>query len=76
MTSPAFEAGEGPGHYDGWAEKVLRETEALAVVVMVVGGNRGDGFEVCEQPMAGGRFATTHLPGMLRSIADSIEEMR
>lgn len=37
---------EGPGKYGEHASKVLEATSATAVVLIVVGGNKGSGFSV------------------------------
>jgi hypothetical protein len=60
------------GRYDALADGVLRETDADAVILVVLGGNKGSGFtlsckgEVVDQ-------AHARLPALLREIADSIE---
>lgn len=59
----------GPGKYDRLATDVRTKAEAKAVVVIVVGGNKGSGFSVqatVETVLA--------LPALLRTIADGIEE--
>jgi hypothetical protein len=59
----------GPGRYDDHAERILKETEAEAVLVLVVKGNKGSGFS-CKAPIA----ITLMLPAILRRLAQDIEE--
>jgi hypothetical protein len=58
----------GPGKYDEQATRVRVETEATAVVLVVIDGVKGSGFSV--QAPAG---FTDVLPSLLRGLADSIE---
>jgi len=58
----------GPGKYDDETMRLLRETRALGVVVLVVGGDRGHGFSV----VAPGHILS-ELPALLRGVADGIE---
>ena len=59
----------GPGKYGDLATYVREEAGAKAVVVIIVGGNKGAGFSV--QATADTVLA---LPQMLRTVADGIEE--
>lgn len=59
----------GPGKYDDEATKVRASTQASGVIVIVIGGDRGEGF-ACQATLE----VTLTLPKMLRSIADQIEE--
>jgi hypothetical protein len=58
----------GPGRYDDIATAVQAQTQARGVILIVVSGNRGEGFE-CHATME----VTQALPKMLRHIADQIE---
>lgn len=59
----------GPGRYDDLCTKVRAETEADAVIVIVVGGKRGHGFS-CQSD-----FATMlALPTMLEELAQQIRK--
>lgn len=58
------------GHYDQEAEQILEATRATGVLVIVVGGTRGDGLSVCTR----NRRFVGHVPKILRDVADGIEE--
>jgi hypothetical protein len=58
----------GPGKYDDEATMVMDSTHARAVLVVVLGGDRGEGFAY--QATLGVMVA---IPAMLRDIADQIE---
>ena len=58
----------GPGKYDEEATLVQERTEAAGVIVIVVGGNKGQGF-ACQGTLA----VTQALPAMLRHIADQLD---
>jgi hypothetical protein len=58
----------GPGRYDELATYVREQAQARAVVVIIIGGDKGGGFSV--QAEAG---LVLPLPALLRSIADRIE---
>ena len=59
---------KGPGKYDDLATLVAHQAEALGVILVVIGGNKGSGFSV----QAVGPIAH-ELPSLLRNLADSIE---
>lgn len=61
----------GPGKYDDVATMVREKTDAACVVVIVIEGNRGDGFSVQTDTIAT-MFAV--VPTVLRMAADQIEE--
>lgn len=61
------------GKYGPEAEELLKRTGAKAVLVMIVGGDRGSGFTVAET--TGGAF-TKDAPRILRLIADDLEAQR
>jgi hypothetical protein len=59
----------GPGVYNKQCTKVLEETEAEGVVLLVIDGKHGSGFS-CQGDL-GIQLA---LPALLRGMADDIEE--
>jgi hypothetical protein len=59
----------GPGKYDDLATLVRERAQADAVIVIVVGGNKGAGFS-CQGPAD----MTVRLPAALRFVADEIEK--
>lgn len=61
--------GIGPGKYDDLATIVREQAHAAGVIVVVVGGDKGEGFAV----QADVRTILT-LPKMLRFIADQMEQ--
>jgi len=61
----------GPGKYDDMATLVREATKAACVVVIVVGGNRGDGFSVQTADI---RQTFTIMPRVLRSVATQIDK--
>lgn len=65
-----------PGRYDEHAARVLRETEADAVVLVVVNGKKGFGMSVSADPEKPGSIQLASgrdLPALLRTMADLIE---
>ncbi len=63
---------QGPGKYDPEAVAVHTATGAKAVVLIVIGGDRGNGFEtLCVDP----DFAQ-RLPTLLRELAAEVEKDR
>ena len=64
------------GRYDEHAIRVLKATEATAVVLIVVGGNKGYGLSVAVDPRSPegiGIGMGERLPELLRLAADAIE---
>lgn len=59
----------GPGKYDHLATHVRTQAKALGAIVMVFGGEHGDGFSV-QAPLD----LTVRLPALLRKVADDIEQ--
>ena len=59
----------GPGKYDDLATIVREQARAAGVMVMVFGGNLGEGFSIQATPEL-----TSRLPELLRYIADEIEK--
>jgi hypothetical protein len=65
----------GPGKYDDLTTLVRNASDALAVVVIVAGGNRGSGFDV---QVAGvtpeeGAEVTRKLAALMRTVAEQME---
>lgn len=58
----------GPGKYDDEATMVQKSTNASGVILIVIGGDKGEGFS-CQATMP----VLLGLPSMLRSIADQLE---
>jgi hypothetical protein len=58
----------GPGKYDDETTLVQKATNAAGVVLIVIDGNKGQGFSV-QATLA----VTLSLPEMLRDIADKLE---
>lgn len=61
-----------PGRYDDKALQLLAETSADAVVLFVLGGDKGSGFSCTVTPHAAAKLHRV-LPAMLRDIATVIE---
>ena len=59
----------GPGKYDALATKVRTEAKAEGAVVIIVNGDKGNGFSAQLSPAL-----TLLLPSMLRHMADQIED--
>jgi hypothetical protein len=59
----------GPGKYDQETTALRLATGAHSVVVMVIGGRLGEGFEVQSSKPG----FTNILPNLLRDLADSME---
>ena len=58
-----------PGKYDEEATIVRERTGGHTVIVIVLGGDRGEGFSVqTEDPLV-----NRSLPALLRRVADGIE---
>lgn len=57
------------GKYDVEAATVQLTTEADTVILVVIGGDRGNGFSVVSKD----QDAPKKLPHMLRDMADKIE---
>jgi hypothetical protein len=58
----------GPGKYDDLCTLLRAKAEATAAIVVIIGGNKGQGFS-CQAPLE----VTLALPKLLRAIADEIE---
>ncbi len=59
----------GPGVYDDIATDVRLKTNATTVVVIILGGNKGDGFAVQTNPSI---VSPSRLAAMLHATADEI----
>jgi hypothetical protein len=60
---------EGPGKYDEECEGVLKSTNAIACILLVLGGDKGNGFEVASTEPG----LKKEIPKLLREMADQIE---
>lgn len=60
----------GPGKYDEICTKVREETKATAAMVVIGGGDKGNGFSLQASDI---EFLLA-LPRILRQIADEIEQ--
>lgn len=60
------------GRYDELAERALDETEATAVVVLVVNGKKGHGFSCSCDPSVAAHLHRS-IPDLSRAVADDIE---
>ena len=61
------------GNYDDQAEQLLKETQAAAVVLMVLAGVKGHGFSV--SGLEGNRDSiVVRIPDLLRHMADAIQK--
>ena len=58
----------GPGKYDEEATMVMERVKAQGVILIVVGGNKGEGF-ACQATLP----TMLGIPEMLRNMADEIE---
>lgn len=61
----------GPGKYDDICTEVREKVEADGAIVIIFGGNQGNGFS-CQTTLP----VLAQLPEMLRNIADQIEADR
>jgi hypothetical protein len=62
--------------YDPHCEHVLEETHAEAVILVVLGGDHGDGVAVNLVAPELLRRAADELPELLRAAADELERER
>lgn len=60
----------GPGKYDDACTAARETTGAEAVLLMVIGGNKGSGFSMQMHD----REVLETLPTLLRRLADDIEQ--
>jgi hypothetical protein len=59
----------GPGKYDDLCTHVRETAKAEGVIVIVINGERGQGFSVQAPP-----HLTYAIPALLRRMADEIEQ--
>lgn len=59
----------GPGKYGDVAERARIETQAEGVVMIVLGGNKGSGFDV-----QGPGYLLVQLPDLLEDLAKSVRK--
>ncbi len=64
----------GEGKYDRECEAILRLERAGLVLVIVIGGRRGGGFSLAALDNPEHLGLIPQVPGMLRQIADKVEE--
>jgi len=60
----------GKGKYDDLCTKVREDAHAVAALVIVIRGNKGDGFSL----QTGDLRLLAGLPNVLRDVAQQIEE--
>ena len=61
--------GQGPGKYDHECTLVRESASAKVALVIVIGGDRGDGFAM----QAGADIPPAVVAKMLRNVADQID---
>lgn len=59
----------GPGKYDDLCTTVRKKAKARGAIVIVLGGNKGNGFS-CQADLA----STLMLPDLLETLAKQIRE--
>lgn len=59
----------GAGKYDNLCTKVREEVDAKGALVIIIDGNKGNGFSAQLPPES-----AQGIPSMLRTVADQIEE--
>jgi hypothetical protein len=64
----------GPGKYDGEATWVQARTQATGVLLMIVDGNKGNGFSIASFDIQATLDITLVLPKLLREMANQIEQ--
>jgi hypothetical protein len=63
----------GPGKYDGEATWVQARTQATGVLLMILNGNKGNGFSIASFDIQATLEITLALPKLLREMANHIE---
>ena len=63
----------GPGNYDEEATWVQVKTQAHGVILMIVDGNKGNGFSIASFDIQATLEITLSLPKLLREMANQIE---
>jgi hypothetical protein len=67
---------DGPGKYDDYATHVREQTKAQGVLLVVLGGTRGHGFEFqfAVEPSPAAKYEMMRMQvAVLRDVADQIE---
>ena len=59
----------GPGKYDDEVAVLMKSTNAALITLIVVGGEKGEGFSI----QTSSPVLLKILPNMLRNMADQIE---
>lgn len=67
-------AGVGGGAYEPECRATLASSNAKIAIVIVIGGDRGNGFSVAGLP--GYEREVMKVPDLLRKVADSIEQQQ
>jgi hypothetical protein len=62
----------GPGRYDKEADKLLKETQAQGIILLIINGNRGEGFSATFAREWADQHAAK-LPAYLRALAHHLE---
>ena len=60
----------GPGKYDALCTEAREKADAVAVILLVIGGNQGEGFSCQTADLE----VLAKLPSILRDVARQIEE--
>jgi hypothetical protein len=63
----------GPGNYDEEATWVQQRTQAHGVLLMIVAGNKGNGFSIASFDIQATLEITLSLPKLLREMANQVE---
>jgi hypothetical protein len=63
----------GPGKYDAEASFVQARTQAHGVLLMILEGNKGDGFSIATYDIQATLEITLSLPKLLREMANQID---
>lgn len=65
----------GGGKYDPELRQAQESTDAGVVVLIVVGGDRGDGFALAvNEQYAAPEDALRQVPAILRAMAEAVDE--
>lgn len=65
---------EPDGNYDDLCEEVILRTRAAAAVLIICGGEKGNGCSLYIDMQRAGSFTLrSNLPDVLRQVADQIE---
>jgi hypothetical protein len=64
----------GPGKYDAEATWIQVRTQAQGVLLIIVEGNKGNGFSIASYDIQATLEITLSLPALLREVANKIEQ--